>query len=51
MSVLSPFLWKIRVIMAYIELQVFVGSGVYCGATVAIEWNNIAVDLTTYEKR
>jgi len=37
--------------MAYIELQLFVGSGVYCGATVAIEWNNIVADLTTYEKR
>jgi hypothetical protein len=37
--------------MAYIELQSFVGSGAYCGATVAIEWNNIVVDLTAYEKR
>jgi hypothetical protein len=37
MSVKSPFFFKIRAIMAYIELQSFVGSGAYCGATVAIE--------------
>ena len=37
MSVLSPFFFKVRGIMAYIELQLFVGSGVYCGATVATE--------------
>jgi len=37
MSVVSSFFFKLRVIMAYIELQSFVGSIVYCGATVAIE--------------
>lgn len=37
--------------MSYIKLQLFVGSSVYCVAAVAIEWNNIVVDLTTYEKR
>jgi hypothetical protein len=34
---MSPFFFKISLIMAYIELQLFVGSSVYCGATVAIE--------------
>jgi hypothetical protein len=37
--------------MAYIELQLFVGSSIYRDATVAIERNNIVVHLTTYEKR
>ena len=41
---------KVTVIMAYIVLQFFV-RGVYCGAMVAIERNNIVVDLTTYEQR